>query len=718
MDMEEIEQIFINESRELLEDMESCLLEVDSGEAKVEQHIDAIFRAAHTIKGSAGLFGFDNIVGFTHKVESVLEYVRSGSISFTADLSELMFKCHSHMSALIDQLIDKENQIDKKVGLLLLEQLDFYLTEQTADKNNEKPKPTEKSPSVTTADNYDNYWFIQINYGEDVFRDGMDPMSQLRYLKTIGKIRSARLRANFPDEGFNPESCYLSLTIAFETKEEKQTIENVFEFIQESSEIIINTPSSYVDRLKTIPSHDDPIGQVLVKTGIITEKELNKALRAQQQSGDLEKPVGTVLVEQGAVKQDKIEAALDTQNKQAYKRPQELSFLKVESRKLDSLISLIGEMVTSGSALDLEIGKLDNTKLDESFSTMLGLIEKVRDGALQLRMVQIGDTFNRLKRIVRDVSKELGKEIKLSISGAETELDKTMIEKLSDPLMHIVRNAIDHGIEEKNVRTYKGKPPEGALELNAYHDAGAVVIEIIDDGAGLNTDRILAKAIEKGIVSEQESLTKDQIFKLIFAPGFSTAAAVTNLSGRGVGMDVVKRNIEDLKGQIDITSELDQGTKLRIRLPLTLAIIDGFNVSVGGSQLIIPLNLIQECISFNSEEINIDRHFVNLRGVVLPFIKLSDVFKTQSNPIKHQHLVVVKYGDKRAGIVVDELHGELQAVIKPLSKIFHSIRGIGGSTILGTGEVGFILDIPQLVDMACALESQTNKMKIEKILKA
>ncbi|NVK36305.1 MAG: chemotaxis protein CheA [Gammaproteobacteria bacterium] len=714
--MDEVEQLFINESRELLEEMESCMLEVDSGEALMSQHIDAIFRAAHTIKGSAGLFGFDSIVAFTHKVESVLEKVRSNILDYTPELSELMFKCHSHMGELIDELIDRENQIDKEVGLLLLEQLDFYLNDQSAEA--EKPVKKEEAKPVIEDENSDQYWFIQVNYGEDVFRDGMDPMSHLRYLDMIGKVKTARLICNLPDEGFDPEVCYLSLIIAFESDVDKQKIESVFEFIQENSEVIINTPKSYIDRLSTLPSHDDPIGQVLVKTGIITEKELTSALTAHKQESDINKPVGSVLVEQGVVKPEAIEAALSTQNKQAHKRPQELSFLKVESRKLDGLISLIGEMVTSGSALDLEIRKLENSKLDESFSTMLNLIEKVRDGALQLRMVQVGDTFNRLKRIVRDVSKELGKDIKLSISGAETELDKTMIEKLSDPLMHIVRNAIDHGIESKDVRTYKGKPEEGSLELKAFHDSGAVVIEIIDDGAGLDSEKILAKAYEKGIIKESDSLSKEQIYKLIFAPGFSTAAAVTNLSGRGVGMDVVKRNIEDLKGQIDITSELGKGTTFRIRLPLTLAIIDGFNVSVGDSQLIIPLNLIQECISFSDEEIRVDRNFVNLRGDVLPFIELSQVFKTESSPINHQHLVVVKYGNRRAGIVVDELHGELQAVIKPLSEIFRSIRGIGGSTILGTGEVGFILDIPQLVDMACEHEQKGNQMDIEKSMKA
>jgi two-component system chemotaxis sensor kinase CheA len=335
----------------------------------------------------------------------------------------------------------------------------------------------------------------------------------------------------------------------------------------------------------------------------------------------------------------------------------------------------VGELVTAGAGIDVLVQEIANEKLKESFSVLTGLLEQIRDGALGLRMVQVGESFSRLRRIVRDVSKELGKDIELTVEGADTELDKSMVEKLSDPLMHIVRNALDHGIESKELRLYKGKPAQGQLKLSACHEAGSVVIEIADDGAGLNIERIRAKAIEKNIISADQELAEEDIYKLIFAPGFSTAAAVTNLSGRGVGMDVV----EELRGQIQISSVPDQGTVFRIRLPLTLAIIDGFLVSVAGTHLVLPLNMVQECIEFQMSQQDNERNYLDLRGEVLPFIRLRQLFELAGPPQSRENIVVVQYGKHRAGLVVDHLHGELQAVIKPLNTLFRSLRGIGDS---------------------------------------
>ncbi|EJL6395705.1 chemotaxis protein CheA [Vibrio navarrensis] len=683
MDIDGAKQLFINEAQELLQTMESCLLEVESGEASIEQHIDAIFRAAHTIKGSAGLFGFDDIVAFTHSVESVLEQVRGDKLSFDVKLAALMLDCQQYMQALVADLLDAGLPTDHETGAQLLDHLDVYLNPQLDVPTGGQDSPESRISSDQTL------WQINIRYGEEVFRDGMEPSSQLHFLRQLGEIQSLTVGTHFPPANFEPESCYLDLSLQFSSTASSQEIEDVFEFIQESSEVRLSVVS---DRQEGAPdeglcSDSDGIQKVLTET---------KKLSAKR--SEIEHTLVEVLGEQ--------ELALDKGKIAENKMSSDLTFLKVDARKLDQLIQLIGELVTSGAANELLVQRVSNEMLNESFSAMVYLIEQIRDSALSLRMVQIGDSFTRLKRIVRDVSKELGKEVQLSIFGAETELDKSMVEKLSDPLMHIIRNALDHGIESKAQRLSQGKPEQGALKLNAYHEAGSVVIEISDDGVGLDAEKIRAKAIEKGLISPEASLTQDECFRLIFEPGFSTASAVTNLSGRGVGMDVVKRNIEELRGQISIDSRPNQGMTLRIRLPLTLAIIDGFHVKVADAHLVVPVNMVRECIEFDAAEISEERDYLNLRGEVLPFLRLRSVLGMQVGPHEREHIVVVQFGQNLAGLVVDELHGELQAVIKPLNPMFRAIRGIGGSTILGSGEVGFILDVPQLLELACVQETQ------------
>ena len=696
MDMTQARSLFIDEANSLLADMERFLLEIEAGDASSAQHIDAIFRAAHTIKGSAGLFGFDHIVAFTHNVESVLDKVRAGQIGLDGDLINLMLQCQDHTASLIHQLEDESSNIDVATGTALINQLHVYLD----------PAPVVITEPVLSATETE-HWQLDIQYGEDVFRDGMDPLSQLHYLQSLGELRQVQLLPHWPDPAaFDPESCYLQLKFELASTATKQQIADVFEFVQDNSKVLITPPQQIKATLDALPTVDEKLGTLLVNAGAVTERELQTALSSQK-GQDKEVALGQVLVDQGAVSPEMVAVALDKQKATEHKRPADFQFLKVEARKLDELINLVGELVTAGAGIDVLVQEIANEKLKESFSVLTGLLEQIRDGALGLRMVQVGESFSRLRRIVRDVSKELGKDIELTVAGADTELDKSMVEKLSDPLMHIVRNALDHGIESKELRLYKGKPAQGQLKLSACHESGSVVIEIADDGAGLNIERIRAKAIEKNIISADQELAEEDIYKLIFAPGFSTAAAVTNLSGRGVGMDVVKRNIEELRGQIQISSVPDQGTVFRIRLPLTLAIIDGFLVSVAGTYLVLPLNMVQECIEFQMSQQDNERNYLDLRGEVLPFIRLRQLFELAGPAQSRENIVVVQYGNHRAGLVVDHLHGELQAVIKPLNTLFRSLRGIGGYTILGSGNVGLILDIPQLVQFATTLENQS-----------
>jgi two-component system chemotaxis sensor kinase CheA len=375
----------------------------------------------------------------------------------------------------------------------------------------------------------------------------------------------------------------------------------------------------------------------------------------------------------------------------------------VDADKLDQLIDLVGELVIAGAGSQLLARRAGQTAIVESMSTLARLVEEVRDSALGLRMVQIGGTFQRFQRVVREVSRELGKDIGLSISGAETELDKSVVEKIGDPLMHLVRNAMDHGIESVEARLAAGKPAKATVALHAYHDSGSIVIEVSDDGAGLKRDKILNKAIERGLISPTQTLTDSEVYNLIFEAGFSTADQLSNLSGRGVGMDVVRRNVEALRGTVQLDSKPGLGTTVRIRLPLTLAIIDGFLVNVARSHYVIPLDMMVECLECADQTRDLARRqgYVDLRGDVLPVVWLRDLFAIEAETPRRENIVVLRFGSEKAGLVVDELLGEAQTVIKPLSKLFACVKGISGSSILGSGDVALILDVPGLIQSAC-----------------
>jgi two-component system chemotaxis sensor kinase CheA len=555
-----------------------------------------------------------------------------------------------------------------------------------------------------------NNWHISVHFGPNVLRNGMDPLSFIRYLGTIGRIvHIVPLCQGIPPaEEMDPESCYMAFEINFESTAEKSTIESVFEFVREDCQLHIVPPNGriadFLEIIAQLPAEDIRLGDILVRCGTLTSHELEKILALQQDANTstLNQPIGQIAVNEGLVQPVVVEAALHKQDQIRKEKDKQQQSIRVDAEKLDHLINLIGELVIAGAGIETEVRQSGLGSLSEASVTMTRLIEEVRDGALKLRMVQIGDTFNRFQRVVRDVSKELGKEIELQITGGDTELDKTVVEKIGDPLTHLVRNSIDHGIESPDMRAQRGKPAVGTVHLNAYHESGSIVIEVSDDGAGLNRDKILAKAIEKGLVTAEQNLSDHEIYKLIFEAGFSTADQVSNLSGRGVGMDVVRRNIEALRGTIELDSTLGAGSITRIRLPLTLAIIDGFLMGVGSASYVVPLELVVECIELTDVEraSGQGRNFINLRGEVLPFIRLREHFREDGKAGKRENIVVVQYGNKKAGLVVDALMGEFQTVIKPLGSLFSNLKGISGSTILGSGEVALILDAPALIHQA------------------
>ncbi|MCF5620653.1 chemotaxis protein CheA, partial [Pseudomonas syringae] len=492
-----------------------------------------------------------------------------------------------------------------------------------------------------------------------------------------------------PVEAWDPESCHLGFDIDFLSSAGHAAINEVFDFVREDCVVEITAANDSTDS-------GEPTGTELVsqteRSGMVASGEL----LGDQRAVPREPGVATAV--------ERPSAGGEQKNKDG-------RYVRVNADKLDELINLVGELVIASAGASLLAKSCDNDPLQEASSTVSGLVEQILDGALHLRMIPIGDTFNRFRRVVRDVSQELGKDIDLIINGAETELDKTVVEKIGDPLMHLLRNSMDHGIESAEARRAAGKPAKGHLSLNAYHDSGSIVIEIADDGAGLNRERILDKAQQRGLVAAGASLTDQEIYNLIFEPGFSTAEAVTNLSGRGVGMDVVKRNITLLRGTVDLDSQPGQGTIVRIRLPLTLAIINGFLVGIDQSTYVIPLDMVQECIELDEQDrqASRDNGYLDLRGEVLPLVYLREHFNHEGPAARRQNVVVVRYAEHKAGLVVDELLGEFQTVIKPLGKLFGALRGISGSTILGSGAVALILDVPALLNQIVQMDARSTQ---------
>ncbi|MBC3377102.1 chemotaxis protein CheA [Pseudomonas sp. SWRI92] len=692
INLDQAQQTFIVEAREQLQAMEESLLQLENDPGD-DDAIGAIFRAAHTIKGSAGLFGLEPIVSFTHIVEDVLDRLREGSVTVDPGLIAVLLKSGDHMLELIDVVANQGSTLQPPALAREIE-LCQMLQEYQAPTIATEPTPTQQAE--TTEPGEASLWHISLRFGPEVFRNGMDPLSFLRYLQTLGEILdiTALTDAMPAVEAWDAESCYLGFEIEFRSAAGHAAINEVFDFVREDCLIEIVAAQDIEPEANTglVASAQ---AQVDESTAMVTTGELMPDQRSSPRMP-------------AQVSPDKQAVTSDSKGKDG-------TYVRVNADKLDELINLVGELVIASAGASLLARTCQNDPLQEATSSVSGLVEEILDGALRLRMIPIGETFNRFRRVVRDVSQELGKDIDLIISGAETELDKTVVEKIGDPLMHLLRNAMDHGIETAEARRATGKPAKGHLHLNAYHDSGSIVLEIADDGAGLNRDRILEKAQERGLIAPGASLSDQEIYNLIFEPGFSTAQAVTNLSGRGVGMDVVKRNITLLRGTVDLDSQPGKGTVVRIRLPLTLAIINGFLVGIGQSTYVIPLDMVQECIELSEDDglASREQGYLDLRGEVLPLVYLRDHFHHEGPASRRQNVVVVRYADLKAGLVVDDLLGEFQTVIKPLGKLFGALRGISGSTILGSGAVALILDVPALLTQIAQTETRYTPTQLQ-----
>lgn len=693
IDTAQLTRTFVSESNDLLAEMEDILLEAERSGAGCER-VNALFRTAHTIKGSAGLLGLDHVVAFTHVAESVLERVREGALALDRPLVGLLLRCNDHIGSLIAGVAAGGSQPDDAMRAgaePLLAELGGYLGAATG------PDPAgphagygqaAPAPGGTDGAGSAAHWHLSLRFGEDVLRSGMDPLSFIAYLGTLGRVGPViTLEHALPaPEAMDPEACHLGFELALHSEASRADIEGAFEFVRDQCKLLLVAPHTPLAELAAMAqAHGEPaLGDALLACGTLAPQQLAALAQPAAEAG---------AAAPAALPRQEAAPASGPERRTAAAPERAQAMVRVDAHRLDELIDLVGELLTAESGIGQLAARLRVPELDERAATLSALVQDVRDRALQLRMVKIGATFQRFQRVVHDVSQELGKDVELRIDGADTELDKTVVEKIGDPLMHLVRNALDHGIEQTQQRLASGKPAQGQLALNACHDAGHIVIEVSDDGRGLDRERIVAKAVERGLVAAGAVLSDDEAYRLIFEPGFSTAAEVTSLSGRGVGMDVVKRNIEALRGSVRLRSRPGHGTSVEVRLPLTLAIIDGFMVGVGKTVYALPLDTVEECVAFSSEP---GRDYTNLRGQALPFVRLSALFGSAGGGGRREHIVVVRHGGQRIGVVVDALLGECHTVIKPLGRLFAGTRCISGSTILGSGEVALIIDIAAL----------------------
>ena len=673
----DIIEVFKGEAYELLDDLERCLLELESNPTDSDS-ISSVFRIMHTIKGSAAMVGLEKLSMFTHEIENLFETVRTGEQDINKDLIDYILEARDLM---IKMLESPDSEFDEAINLLT----------KVKDISNHQEL---KNDVPIVKENK----LFQIKFApeQDIFTTGLNPLKLIKELVELDGESLVISRYNdIPSfKTFDPEMCYTNWEVYLQTTEGQNTIEDVFIFV-DSSEITIkelNLDNKVDDSLM--------LGEVLVGAGKLTEKDLDEVLFSQPRLGE-------ILVKQSKLSEIELEDALKTQKfinntkiKTKDKRVQ--TSIRVDSEKLDNLIDLVGEIVTiHAQMLQLPNNKVDGKQLSivERFGH---LSEELRNNAMSLRMVPIGTTFSRFNRLVRDLSSELGKKIKLETFGSDTELDKNVIEKLSDPLVHIIRNSIDHGIEIPKDRVNSNKSEEGTIKLSAIHSGSSVNIIIEDDGKGLDRKRIRAKAIEKDLLGEDEIISDEKLLLMIFSPGFSTSDEVTKVSGRGVGMDVVYKQIEALKGSVNIESVEGKHTRISLFLPITLAIVEGLLTKVAQESFVIPLSYVESCLEISKEdkEINGDRNLITYRDSLIPYIDLRKLFSIRDKRERIEQIVVVKINNSIIGLLVDKVVGGNQTVIKPLGDMYKHMNEIAGATILGNGSIALVLDIEKLYAVA------------------
>ena len=596
---------FLDEAQEMLRQFEQGLLVLES-DPRDSESLNSAFRAAHTIKGTAGMFGCEAVVSFTHEAETLLEALRANQRQLDDDVMSALLESRDQIELLLGEVRSGESDPDVAASSATLAARLRALLGQPAAAKPAPTLPAAAPQALVQAP--DRTWHLSLRFLPDALRNGLDPLSFIRYLGTLGEVKAIRTQtAAVPAlDALDAEACYLGFELRFESDASHSAIEQVFEFAAEDSDVVIlppGAPPAAFEDLATRRCGEDAEARTALfdcwqSMGISFEVRLEVAPSAAEAAlADEAPPLVPHIERRAASPEGEIKRGSDRRSGVGERREggrdrragDETRFVRVRADKLDKLIDLIGELVIAGSGAQMIAHQEGAEVLLEATQRVMDLVQETRDGTLALRMVPIGETFARFQRVVRDVSKQLGKEVELIVTGGDTEMDKSMVDSIADPLMHLVRNSMDHGLETFDERLATGKPATGRLALNAYHEAGAVVIEVSDDGRGLARERILRKAVERELVAEGQVLSDHEVWQLIFQPGFSTAEQITDLSGRGVGMDVVKRSIESLRGTISLSSQVGHGTLTQIRLPLTLAMIDGFLTMVGGVNYVLPL---------------------------------------------------------------------------------------------------------------------------------
>ncbi|GAB6038541.1 hypothetical protein JCM15519_31000 [Fundidesulfovibrio butyratiphilus] len=726
--------LFREEVCELLAQLDTSLmaleLQPDSAEA-----INDTFRVVHTLKSDCGLVGLADMEKLLHDLETLYDSVRRGDLLIDKSVMDLTFAIKDRVASILqDEQTDRNENTDSALSLSLAELLERVADEQGAQTLRPEPEaedreaaPPRELPEEASESGESRTYRIRFAPAQPGLFDSLAPVSLLDELRSLGEARVVLDSSNVPSlSALRPNDCHLVWDIELTTDATEDAIRDVFVFLDDQSGVRIEPlegqsprpilapcPAPAVEPVAEGPSGPEPSEGVLAPASPashdaspVSAEPRPAAPKPQAAPADApgSSPAGKpapdaqAKADSDAPQAPKAKATKAPTAKFAAREPSQS--LRVEAAKLDNLVNLVGELVIAQARLTQiasRTGKSDLTGVAEEIER---LVCELRDNTLNIRMLPIGTTFSRFRRLVRDLSSELNKEIELVTEGGETELDKTVIEQLGDPLVHLLRNSMDHGIEIPEEREAAGKPRRGSIVLSARQAGGAVIIRLSDDGQGLNAERIRAKAVERGVIPHDARLSEQETFELIFSPGFSTAEKVTNVSGRGVGMDVVKRSIETLRGKVDITSTRGQGTVITISLPLTLAIIDGLQVQSGADLFIIPLTMVEECVEFHADSRKgLERNrTISLRGEIVPFVRLRETFAIQGQPPGVEQIVITRHENGRTGIAVDNVVGQQQTVIKNLGRYIGRIDGISGATINGDGSMSLILDVPQLVE--------------------
>ncbi|MDR3438328.1 chemotaxis protein CheA [Telmatospirillum sp.] len=684
--------VFRNEAQELLEQLEQALLDLENAPDDGEL-ISSAFRALHTLKGSGAMFGFEAAAHFAHGLENAFDLVRKGKAPISGALIGVTLAAKDHLRILIerpDEALQEESD-------RILADLSKAIGSTGSQKGGRATETAGTAESETAEANPATTYRIQIRFPANIMDNGTNPLLLLDELKGLGSCTVSPLTTRIPPiDAIDPNSCYVDWDVLLTTDKPRSAIEDVFIFVLDEMEL----------HIEEVAIENKRLGEILVERGDAPAAAVLTALSRQERLGE-------ILVKEGATSEDRVASALAEQRhiqtsaaKAQQKAPQ--ASIRVPAERLDNLMDRVGELVIAQARLR----EIATTSQDVALRVVAEEIERLaaelRENTMSIRMLPIGSLFGRFRRLVRDLSQELGKDVQLLTSGEETELDKTMIERLNDPMVHLIRNSIDHGLERPEGRAQAGKPREGRVELSADHSGAQVIIRIRDDGRGLNREKIRARAEEMGFLTPGVAVSDNELYQVIFQPGFSTSREVTSVSGRGVGMDVVKRTIEALRGSIEIASTEGAGTDITLKLPLTLAIIDGLLVRVGQNRYVIPLSMVEECVELSTEQDlrSKSRSFLNIRGELVPFLRLREMFKVTDEISPYPKVVIVSADDRRIGLVVDQIIGDHQTVIKSLTKLHSGIETFSGATILGDGSVALILDIDHLIEFGRVQEER------------